>query len=90
MISLVSSKPTLSHCPNHTTIPTDPGESYATYTWKVPTATDKDGVSIPVDIYPKDYAPPVKLGIGWYWIDVSATDKDGEYVYCFFFVTVEG
>ena len=88
--SLVSAKPTLSHCLNDTTIPTDPGKSYATYNWSVPTATDKDGVSLTVDIYPSGYEPPVKLGIGWHYIDVSATDKDGKYVYCFFYVTVEG
>ena len=85
----VSTKPRFSHCPNDTTVPTDPGKSYATVNWKMPTATDKDGLDVPVDIWPLDAKPPAQFEIGWNWVDLTAT-KDGESVYCFFFITVEG
>ena len=88
--SLASPKPNITACPNDTTIPTDPGESYATYNWKVPTATDKDGDSLTVVIFPPKYAPPVKLGIQRHTIRVSATDKNGQSSSCSFSVTVEG
>ncbi|XP_028410906.1 uncharacterized protein LOC114533567 [Dendronephthya gigantea] len=77
------------NCPNDTTFPTKQGKDYATVNWKVPTATDKDGTSLPVKIYPSYYTPPAKLSIGRHSIRVSATDKDGHVLGCSFFITVE-
>ncbi|XP_028410904.1 uncharacterized protein LOC114533564 isoform X4 [Dendronephthya gigantea] len=85
----IDTRPKLSHCPNDTTIPTDPGKSYATFHWVVPTATDYNGTNLPVNIYPYGYSSPVNLSIGWHRIDVSATNKNGEYVRCYFSVSVE-
>jgi hypothetical protein len=87
---LVSTKPTFSHCPNDTYVPTDPGESYAMVYWTVPTATDRDGVSLRVDIWPSAASPPAKLDIGWHYVDLTASDKYGESVYCYFYFIVEG
>ncbi|XP_028411072.1 uncharacterized protein LOC114533678 [Dendronephthya gigantea] len=82
-------QPPRMHCPNDTTFPTNQGKAYAIVNWKVPTATDKDGTSLPVQIYPSYYTPPANLSIGRHSIRVSATDKDGQYVQCSFFITVE-
>jgi hypothetical protein len=58
--------------------------------WTVPTATDRDGVSLRVDIWPSAASPPAKLDIGWHYVDLTASDKYGESVYCYFYFIVEG
>lgn len=87
---LESRRPQFSHCPNDTTVPTESGKGYAEVNWTVPTAKDKDGQPLEVVIWPPGFAPPVKLDVGEHYLDVSASDKDGEYAYCYFFITVEG
>ena len=89
-IFLVDTSPKFSFCPNHTTVPTDPGKAYAIVNWTVPIATDVNGTELPVEIWPPGYDPPVKLAIGWHYLDVYAIDKNGDDVYCYFDITVEG
>ncbi|CAB3980949.1 agrin-like isoform X1 [Paramuricea clavata] len=82
-------KPTFSHCPNDTSVPTDPGKSYGTVNWNVPTAADKDGVNLNVDIFPSGYDPPVKVNIGRHNVRLSTSDKHGVHAYCYFHIIVE-
>lgn len=85
----VDRRPIFSHCPNSTVIPTDVGQSYATFVWDVPTATDRSGKNVSVVIWPSVYNSPVRLAIGLHAIEVTAT-SDGERRFCSFNVTVQG
>ncbi|XP_028394968.1 LOW QUALITY PROTEIN: uncharacterized protein LOC114519101 [Dendronephthya gigantea] len=84
-----TTRPTLSHCPNDIVVPTIPGKDYATVNWRVPTATDRDGANLKVEINPSIYSPPVNKSIGRQLVRVSAKDKNGEDVQCSFNITVE-
>ena len=69
---------------------TDTGQSYATVTWTVPTASDNSGNTLTVTVTPSTYNPPLQLNVGTYPVTYTATDTAGNTATLSFTITVRG
>ena len=69
---------------------TDTGQSYATVTWTVPTASDNSGNTPTVAVTPSNYNPPMQLNVGTYPVTYTATDTAGNTATLSFTITVRG
>ena len=69
---------------------TDTGESYATVSWNVPTATDNSGNIPTVTVTPSNYNPPMQLNVGTYPVTYTAADTAGNTATLSFTITVRG
>ena len=69
---------------------TDTGQSYATVTWTVPTASDNSGNNPTPTVTPSNYVPPIQLNVGTYPVTYTATDAAGNTATLPFTITVRG
>ena len=69
---------------------TDTGQSYATVTWTVPTASDNSGNNPTVSVTPSNFNPPIQLNDGTYNVIYTATDTAGNTATLSFTITVRG
>ncbi|XP_067016159.1 low-density lipoprotein receptor-related protein 6-like [Acropora muricata] len=71
-------------CPPSILVPTDPGQSYATTSWKVPVPTDNSNEPLNV----RGKRPPQPLNVGKNYIRYDVTDSAGLSSSCVFSIKV--
>ena len=84
--SLTDIAPPNIQCPPSILVRTDPGQSYATTSWKVPVPTDN--FNEPLNVRSK--RPPQPLNVGKNYIRYDVTDSAGLSSSCVFSIEVRG
>ena len=84
--SLTDIAPPNIQCPQNILVRTDPGQSYATTTWKVPFPTDNSNE--PLNL--RGLRPPQQFNVGYTNIRYDVTDSAGLSSSCVFSIEVRG